>query len=103
MRRLFRLLQFLHHLAVAVSDERQNEVVFKPSVQSHLVPVFLVPVPCTINLIVRVAQVKGVVGVAFQSNKVGTLQIDASEYFAEDTEHKGCLVEREVFSHERKR
>ena len=45
MLKLFLFLELLHHLGIAVAKQGLDEIIFQPSIEIHLVPILLVPMP----------------------------------------------------------
>ena len=62
----------------------------------QLVPIPLVHVPCRCNLRVAVAQHQCSVGIAFNTEPCGILQIHYCKYLVFHPEGKRCFVKREI-------
>lgn len=88
---------FFDDFRVAVGDEGADEGVGEVAEEVELVPVFFVHVPCGFDFVVAVAQVEGVVGVAFDDEPFGVVEVEHGEYFAENSKDEDGVAEGEVF------
>ena len=95
--------KFLHHLMIAVIEEGADEVVVEHTVECHLIPILLVPMPCTFHLGMDFAQVDGTHGVALHGDEIGAFKVDAGKNFAKHTEGECTLVERKTLCYEGQR
>ena len=66
-------------------------------------PVFLVPMPCRLYLGMVLAQLYGIVGLAFQCEAVVSCQIHAGENLSADTEEEMVIAESHVLARARQR
>ena len=92
---------FLDHLVVTVADEAFHKVISKVAPQEKLVPVLLVHVPGTCNFRIAVAQFYGVIGLAFEHEPLGALQVEHRKDAPPDAKGKGGFVEGKVLGGER--
>mgnify|MGYP004461434453 FL=1 len=101
MLRCLLLLEFLHHLAIAVAEQALYHFIFQKPREVYLVPMLLVPMPSGLYLGMALTEFEGIVGMAFHRNPVGAFQVEASEYLAQDPKHQRGFVEREILCHKR--
>lgn len=90
-----------HDLAVAVAYERTDGFVGERAAEVNLIPVTFVPVPGWLYFAMVFAQVFGIVGVAFNCNRIGTLQIQAPEDFIADAEKEVVRAKGHVLGDKR--
>lgn len=101
MLRLLLLLEFLHHLAIAVAEQALYQFIFQKPREVHLVPILLVPMPSGLYLGMVLTEFEGIVGMAFHRYPVWAFLVETSEYLAQDPKHQRGFVEGKILGHER--
>ena len=76
-----------------------DEVVSQRAIEVDLIPVFFVHVPGALYLCMLVAQLQGIIGVAFQYKPGGIFQVNHGKNFSLHLEGQGGFVKGEVLAH----
>ena len=58
-------LEFLHHLGIAVAKQSLDENIFQPTIEIHLIPILLVPMPGAFYLGMNLPEFEGVIALHF--------------------------------------
>ena len=91
-------LEFLHHFGIAMAKQGLDEIIFQPTIEIHLVPVLLVPMPGTFSLGMLLPKFEGTIGITSHRNSLGALQVNTGKDPVEDSKHQGPLIKGESLS-----